>query len=161
MEEEVLITCQDCQSVPDSSIETAFSATIPGPLYSLGPVNDLRNWLIDSGATSHFILHPEDLRDIGPCQIEVTVADGSTILATCIVPSLCSNKDYTTSISANFTQLDFGDGTTLTLPILKTGNHANASEEATSETQKILSLMPMEMAHLDMGHRSIRSLMVG
>eukprot|EP00957_Ditylum_brightwellii_P211737 15366533-Ditylum_brightwellii.AAC.1 len=65
------------------------------------------------------------------------------------------------SISANFTQSDFGVGTTLTLPILKTGNQANASEETTSEAQKILPLIPMEMAYLKMGHRLIRSLMAG
>eukprot|EP00957_Ditylum_brightwellii_P194207 14790945-Ditylum_brightwellii.AAC.1 len=82
MEEEVSMTCQDCQSVPDFSIETVFSATITGPLYSLGPANNLSNWLIDSGATSHFTPHPEDLRDMEPCQIEVTVADGSIVLAT-------------------------------------------------------------------------------
>eukprot|EP00957_Ditylum_brightwellii_P125724 9583753-Ditylum_brightwellii.AAC.1 len=80
MEEEVLMTCQDCQSFLNVSIETAFFVTITGPLYSLGPANDLRNWLIDSGATSHFTPHPEDLRDMEPCQIEVTMADGSTVL---------------------------------------------------------------------------------
>eukprot|EP00957_Ditylum_brightwellii_P206338 15347910-Ditylum_brightwellii.AAC.1 len=130
-----------------------------------------------------------------PCQIDVTVADGSTILATntgkvtllftsdqgketklvlhrvlyvaglskrlFLAPSFCSNKDYTMSISANFTQLDFGDGTTLTLPILKAGTQANTSEEAISETNKIKPLIPMEMAHLKIGHNSIRSLMAG
>eukprot|EP00957_Ditylum_brightwellii_P169610 12909957-Ditylum_brightwellii.AAC.1 len=82
MEEEVLMPCQDCQSVPDFSIETAFSATITGPLYSLGPANDLRNWLIDLGATFHLTLYHKDLREIEPCQIEVTVIGGSTVLAT-------------------------------------------------------------------------------
>eukprot|EP00957_Ditylum_brightwellii_P149247 11366403-Ditylum_brightwellii.AAC.1 len=124
MEEEVLMTCQDCQSVPDFAIETAFSATITRPLYSFGPANNLRNWLIDSGATSHFTPHPKHLRDMEPCQIEVTVADESTVLATHI-------------------------------------GKVNASEETTSEAQKIPSLMPMEMAHLKMGHKSIRSLMTG
>eukprot|EP00957_Ditylum_brightwellii_P017419 1312054-Ditylum_brightwellii.AAC.1 len=75
MEEEVLMACQDCQSVPDFSTETAFSATITGPLYSLGSAKDLRNWFVDSGATSQFTSHPEDLRDMEPCQIEVMVAD--------------------------------------------------------------------------------------
>eukprot|EP00957_Ditylum_brightwellii_P098885 7533373-Ditylum_brightwellii.AAC.1 len=65
------------------------------------------------------------------------------------------------SISADFTQLDFGDGTTLTLPILKAGTQATTSEEAMSETQKIMPLMSMEMDHLKMGCSSIRSLMVG
>eukprot|EP00957_Ditylum_brightwellii_P196617 14980304-Ditylum_brightwellii.AAC.1 len=78
MEKEVLMTCQDCQLDPNFTIETAFSATITGPQYSVGPANDLRNWLIDSGAKSHFTPHPEDLKDMEPCQIEVTVADGST-----------------------------------------------------------------------------------
>ena len=73
MEEEVLMACQDCQPDPIFSIEIAFSATITGPLYPLGPVNDLRNWLIDLGATSHFNPHPEDLRELEPCQIDVTV----------------------------------------------------------------------------------------
>eukprot|EP00957_Ditylum_brightwellii_P054429 4123765-Ditylum_brightwellii.AAC.1 len=82
MEEEVLMTCQNCQSVPDFSIETVFSVTITGPLYSLVPANDLRNWLIKSGATFQFTPHPEDLRDMELCQIEVTVADRSTVLAT-------------------------------------------------------------------------------
>eukprot|EP00957_Ditylum_brightwellii_P188437 14345334-Ditylum_brightwellii.AAC.1 len=82
MEEEALITCQDCQPESDFPIETAFSATITGPLYPLGPTNDLRNWLIDAGATSHFTPHSEDLKDMEPCQIDITVADGSTVLAT-------------------------------------------------------------------------------
>eukprot|EP00957_Ditylum_brightwellii_P079143 6019067-Ditylum_brightwellii.AAC.1 len=82
MGEEVLMTCQDCQPVPDVSIETAFSATITEPLYSCGPANDLRNWLIGSRATSHFTPHPDDLRDMEPCQIEVTVAEVSAVLAT-------------------------------------------------------------------------------
>eukprot|EP00957_Ditylum_brightwellii_P014348 1079947-Ditylum_brightwellii.AAC.1 len=82
MEEGVLMTYQDCQSVTDFFIETAFSAIITGPLYSLGPTNDMRNWLIDFGATSYFTPHPDDLRDMNPCPIEVTVADGSTVLAT-------------------------------------------------------------------------------
>eukprot|EP00957_Ditylum_brightwellii_P153654 11693356-Ditylum_brightwellii.AAC.1 len=80
MKEEVLMTCQDCWSVPDFVIETAFSATITGTLYSLGPATDQRTWLIDSGTTSYFTPHPEDLRDMKPCQIEITVADGSNCL---------------------------------------------------------------------------------
>eukprot|EP00957_Ditylum_brightwellii_P154110 11728512-Ditylum_brightwellii.AAC.2 len=130
-----------------------------------------------------------------PCQIDVTIADGSTVLAKysgkvailftsdqgketklvlhralyvaglskrlCSVPSFCSNKDYTMNISANFTQLDFGDGTTLILPIFKVGTQTNNSEETTSDTQQAMPLMPMEMAHLKMGHRSIRSIMAG
>eukprot|EP00957_Ditylum_brightwellii_P143602 10940469-Ditylum_brightwellii.AAC.1 len=77
IEEEVLMACQDCHPDPNFSIETAFSATSTGLLYSLGPANSLRNWLIDSGATSHFTPHPEDLREMEPYQIDVTVADGS------------------------------------------------------------------------------------
>eukprot|EP00957_Ditylum_brightwellii_P120771 9212201-Ditylum_brightwellii.AAC.1 len=75
MEDEVFMTCQDCQPDPNA---LAFSAAITGPLYSLDPTNNLINWLIDSGGTFHFTPHPEDLRDMEPCQIEVTVADGST-----------------------------------------------------------------------------------
>eukprot|EP00957_Ditylum_brightwellii_P005990 453561-Ditylum_brightwellii.AAC.1 len=63
-------------------METTFSATITGPLCPLGPVNYLQNWLIDSGATSHFAPHPEDLYDMEPCQIEVTMADGSNVITT-------------------------------------------------------------------------------
>eukprot|EP00957_Ditylum_brightwellii_P100071 7626302-Ditylum_brightwellii.AAC.1 len=84
MEEEVLMTCQDCQPDPIFFIETAFSATSTGLLYSVGPANYLRNWLIDSGAASHFTPHPEDLRKMQPYQIDVTVVDGSTV----------SPKDY-------------------------------------------------------------------
>eukprot|EP00957_Ditylum_brightwellii_P066540 5051021-Ditylum_brightwellii.AAC.1 len=82
MEEEVLMACQDYQPDPMFSIETAFSTTNTGALYPLDPANDLRNWLIDSGSTSHFTPHPEDLREMEPGQIDVTVADGSTVLAT-------------------------------------------------------------------------------
>eukprot|EP00957_Ditylum_brightwellii_P174070 13253847-Ditylum_brightwellii.AAC.1 len=39
------------------------------------------------------------------------------------------------------------------------GNQANNSEEATSDTQQTMHPMPMEISHLKMGHRSIRSLM--
>eukprot|EP00957_Ditylum_brightwellii_P066936 5080353-Ditylum_brightwellii.AAC.1 len=130
-----------------------------------------------------------------PCQIDVTVADGSTVLATHTgkvtigftsdqgketklvlhgvlyvagltkrffsVPSFCSNRNYTMSTSVQFNQLDFGDGTTLTLPIIRAGAEANNSEANISDIQYILPPMPMEMAHLKMGHRSIRSLMDG
>eukprot|EP00957_Ditylum_brightwellii_P090136 6865200-Ditylum_brightwellii.AAC.1 len=82
MEEEVLMVCQDCQPKLNYPIEMAFSATNTGPLYPLDPTNDLRNWLIDSGFASHFTPHPEDLQDMEPCQIDITVADGSTVLAT-------------------------------------------------------------------------------
>eukprot|EP00957_Ditylum_brightwellii_P048580 3686514-Ditylum_brightwellii.AAC.1 len=75
MEEEMLMTCQYCQPDPNVSIKTAFSATITEPLYPLGPANDLRNWLIDSGVTLYFTPHPEDLREMESCQIDVTVAD--------------------------------------------------------------------------------------
>eukprot|EP00957_Ditylum_brightwellii_P136598 10416764-Ditylum_brightwellii.AAC.1 len=78
-----------------------------------------------------------------PCQIDVIVADGSTVLAThtgkitlifasdkgketklilhivvyvaglskrlFLVPSFCSNRNYTMSAPAQFNQLDFGD----------------------------------------------------
>eukprot|EP00957_Ditylum_brightwellii_P102236 7793459-Ditylum_brightwellii.AAC.1 len=82
MEKEVLMICQECQLESKFPIEAAYSETITGPLYPLGPVNDLRNWIIDSVATSHFTLHPDDLQNMEPCQIYVTVADGSTVLAT-------------------------------------------------------------------------------
>eukprot|EP00957_Ditylum_brightwellii_P048506 3680884-Ditylum_brightwellii.AAC.1 len=78
MEEEVLMACQDCQPESNSPIETAFSATITGPLYPLGPAIDLRNWLIDSGTTSYFTPHAEDLQDMEPYQIDATMANGST-----------------------------------------------------------------------------------
>eukprot|EP00957_Ditylum_brightwellii_P114881 8760813-Ditylum_brightwellii.AAC.1 len=59
-----------------------YSATITGPLYPLGLANDLRNWLIDSGATSNVTPHPEDLHDMKLCQIEATVADGLNVMVT-------------------------------------------------------------------------------
>eukprot|EP00957_Ditylum_brightwellii_P150514 11461205-Ditylum_brightwellii.AAC.1 len=65
------------------------------------------------------------------------------------------------STSAQFNQLDFRDGTTLTLPIKRAEVEANNSEANTSDIQKMLPLMPMELAHIKMGHRSIRSLMSG
>eukprot|EP00957_Ditylum_brightwellii_P093075 7086764-Ditylum_brightwellii.AAC.1 len=77
------------------------------------------------------------------------------------VPSFCSNRDYTMSTSAQFNQLDFRDGTTLTLPIIRAGVEANNSEANASDIQKFLPLMPMELAHIKMGHTSIRSLKAG
>eukprot|EP00957_Ditylum_brightwellii_P137480 10481967-Ditylum_brightwellii.AAC.1 len=65
------------------------------------------------------------------------------------------------SISAQFNQLDFGDGTTLTLPIIRAGVEDKNSEAGTPNAQQILPLMPMELSHINMGHRSIRSLMAG
>eukprot|EP00957_Ditylum_brightwellii_P097043 7389898-Ditylum_brightwellii.AAC.1 len=82
MEEELLMMCHKCQPDLTSSMDTAYSATITGPFCPLGPANDLTSWLIDSGSTSHFIPHPEDLYDMESYQIEVTVADGSTVMTT-------------------------------------------------------------------------------
>eukprot|EP00957_Ditylum_brightwellii_P116521 8887934-Ditylum_brightwellii.AAC.1 len=65
-----------------SFIKTAYSATITAPIYSLDPVSDLINWIIDSRAKSHFNPHLEDLQIMDTCEIEVTVADGSTVLET-------------------------------------------------------------------------------
>jgi hypothetical protein len=47
-----------------------------------GPGDDLRNWLPDSGATAHFTPVREDLSEIRPCDISITVADGQVIYAT-------------------------------------------------------------------------------
>eukprot|EP00957_Ditylum_brightwellii_P177439 13515537-Ditylum_brightwellii.AAC.1 len=66
----------------EQSARAAYSATNTGPFFSLSPANDFRNWLIDSGATSHFTPHPLYLHDMEPYQIEVTVADGSTVMET-------------------------------------------------------------------------------
>eukprot|EP00957_Ditylum_brightwellii_P145112 11052590-Ditylum_brightwellii.AAC.1 len=168
-------------------METAYSDTITGPLYPLGPANDLTNGLIDSGVTSHFTPHPKDLHDMEPCQIKVTVTDGSTVMAThtdkvtilftsnqeketklilhvglyvtgitkrlFLIQSFCSNRNYIASTSNQFNQLDFGDGTTLTLSIIRAGVEANNSETATSNKQQILPLMLMELIHMKMGHR--------
>eukprot|EP00957_Ditylum_brightwellii_P044986 3412369-Ditylum_brightwellii.AAC.1 len=63
------------------------------------------------------------------------------------------------STSAQFDQLGFGDGTNLTLPIMRAVVGANNLEASTKNAQQILPLMPMELAHIKMGHRLIRSLM--
>eukprot|EP00957_Ditylum_brightwellii_P105437 8038114-Ditylum_brightwellii.AAC.1 len=65
------------------------------------------------------------------------------------------------STSTHFNQLDLGDGTTPTLPIIKARVEINNSEASTPNAQQILPLMPMRLAHIKMGHRSIRSLMAG
>ena len=44
--------------------------------------DDIKNWLPDSGATTHFTPYLDDLEDVQPCQIEVLVADGSYFTAT-------------------------------------------------------------------------------
>eukprot|EP00957_Ditylum_brightwellii_P102167 7788230-Ditylum_brightwellii.AAC.1 len=63
MELEVLMICSDYQpeSFSNSSMATTYPATITGPLYPLGPANDIRIWFIDSGPTSHFTPHPETI----------------------------------------------------------------------------------------------------
>ena len=177
-------------------MEAAMSATTPDQLFSRGPSNDIRNWLIDSGATSHFTPFPEDLIDIESCQIDVTVADGSQVIATQCgkvildmktdqgkvikltlgqvlyvrglsrrlfsVPSFCRNYNYTLSTSRKFTQLNFGDGLTVTIPLQGSSQQANeAQEKQEHEEVKTLPIMSMELAHLRMGHRSFRSLMAG
>eukprot|EP00957_Ditylum_brightwellii_P060496 4593246-Ditylum_brightwellii.AAC.1 len=65
------------------------------------------------------------------------------------------------SISAQLNQLDFEDGTTLILSIIRYGAEANNREADTSDIQQILQLMPMELAHIKLGRRPIRSFMDG
>lgn len=40
---------------------------------------DLPNWLFDSGATAHMTPHLEDLERITPCDVIITLADGSEV----------------------------------------------------------------------------------
>eukprot|EP00957_Ditylum_brightwellii_P158094 12033638-Ditylum_brightwellii.AAC.1 len=65
------------------------------------------------------------------------------------------------STSDQFNQLDLGGGSTLTLSIIRAGVETNNSEANTSDIQKILPLILMELAHTKMGHRSIRFLLAG
>ena len=46
-----------------------------------GEASDLRNFLLDSGASSHFTPYLEDLEDIEDCEVEVFLADGSAVRA--------------------------------------------------------------------------------
>eukprot|EP00957_Ditylum_brightwellii_P145132 11054073-Ditylum_brightwellii.AAC.1 len=49
------------------------------------------------------------------------------------VPSFCINRNYTMSTSAQLNQFDFGDGTSLSLPIIRAEVEANNSEANTSD----------------------------
>ena len=49
----------------------------------------LSNWLPDSGATSHYTPLFSDLRDVQPCSVPVSLADGSTKLSTHKGPTEC------------------------------------------------------------------------
>ncbi|MGH3053533.1 MAG: hypothetical protein ACRDL7_00970, partial [Gaiellaceae bacterium] len=43
------------------------------------PSKDLPNWLFDSGATAHMTPHLDDLENITPCDVIITLADGSEV----------------------------------------------------------------------------------
>ncbi|MGH7954814.1 MAG: hypothetical protein ACREOZ_02515, partial [Gloeomargaritales cyanobacterium] len=47
------------------------------PQYRLS--KDLPNWLFDSGATAHMTPHLDDLENITPCDVIITLADGSEV----------------------------------------------------------------------------------
>ncbi|MGH3054760.1 MAG: hypothetical protein ACRDL7_07265, partial [Gaiellaceae bacterium] len=40
---------------------------------------DLPNWLFNSGATAHMTPHLEDLEKLKPCDVIITLADGSEV----------------------------------------------------------------------------------
>jgi hypothetical protein len=46
------------------------------------PISGFRDFLPDSGATSHFVNALSDLMEPAPCNLEVTIADGSKVRAT-------------------------------------------------------------------------------
>ena len=64
--------------------ETIFHASIPDhkTLLQQGNPHDLRCYLMDSGASSHFTPYFSDLQDPKQCQIEVMLADSSRVRAT-------------------------------------------------------------------------------
>ena len=51
----------------------------PTPI-RLTSANNFRNWLPDSGATSHFVPHLSDLYDVEDCEKEVELADKSIVM---------------------------------------------------------------------------------
>eukprot|EP00957_Ditylum_brightwellii_P049397 3748098-Ditylum_brightwellii.AAC.1 len=85
------------------------------------------------------------------------------------VPSFCNNANDTMVTSHRFNQLDLGEGTTLTISILRTRNEASTYDTTPkksttmsgSKLQLPTPLMNMELAHIIMDHRSLRSLMNG
>jgi hypothetical protein len=46
------------------------------------PISGFQDFLPDSGATNHFINCLTDLKDPEPCDLEVTITDGSKVCAT-------------------------------------------------------------------------------
>ena len=44
--------------------------------------SDIRNWGVDSGATSHFTFNMDDLHDVEDCNIDIQLADGSMVNGT-------------------------------------------------------------------------------
>ena len=69
----------------DSSIsEQAYMATTNESALpqDIGNPADIKNWGVDSGATSHFTPYLEDLIDAEPCAVGVTIADGSEVIGT-------------------------------------------------------------------------------
>ena len=55
-----------------------------------GDPSDIRNWGVDSGATRHFTHTKSDLINATPCDIAVTIADGSVVRGTIFEPSALS-----------------------------------------------------------------------
>ena len=44
--------------------------------------SDIRNWGVDSGATSHFTFNMDDLNEVEDCNIDIQLADGSMVTGT-------------------------------------------------------------------------------
>ena len=66
---------------PNSGATEYFPDDPQSPYQRFGPPI-LSNWLPDSGATSHYTPLFSDLRDVEPCNVPVSLADGSTKLST-------------------------------------------------------------------------------
>ncbi|MGH7954950.1 MAG: hypothetical protein ACREOZ_03225, partial [Gloeomargaritales cyanobacterium] len=62
--------------------ECAFLTTEERAAYSCSQFRqskDLPHWLFDSGATAHMTPHLEDLENVQPCDVIITLADGSEV----------------------------------------------------------------------------------
>ena len=62
---------------PNTNTTELFPDDPSSPHQRFGPPH-LRNWLPDSGATSHYTPVFSDLRDVEPCTVPISLADGST-----------------------------------------------------------------------------------
>jgi hypothetical protein len=69
------------QAPPNTGATEFFPDDPQSPYQRFGPPN-LDNWLPDSGATCHYTPVFTDLKDIKPCNVPVSLADGSTKVST-------------------------------------------------------------------------------